>query len=105
MSSSRIEILRERVTQNPSNELFRFSLGKELFDAGRYDEAIKEFDVALQQKPDWMVVAILLGRCWREQKDLTKARHYLELAQKLAREQNHEGPLEETTALLAELGK
>jgi uncharacterized protein HemY len=103
MNLERIETLRQRVAQNPSNELFRFSLGKELFDAKNFTEAIPELEAALQKKPDWMLVAILLGKAWREKGDISKARAYFELGQRLAKEQNHEGPLEETTALLAEL--
>ena len=103
MNSERIETLRQRVAQNPSNELFRFSLGKELFDAKKFDEAIPELEAALQKKSDWMLVAILLGKAWKEKGDRSKARTYLELGQRLAKDQNHEGPLEETTSLLNEL--
>lgn len=103
MSTSQFETLRDRVRQFPENELFRFSLGKSLFDAGEYPEAIQHLEIALKHKPDWMLVAILIGRAWKELGDLAKARLYLEMGQKLAREQNHEGPLEETTQLLQNL--
>jgi tetratricopeptide (TPR) repeat protein len=104
LPNSSLEPLRKRVEEFPQNELFRFSLGKALFDAGDFVGAIEQFEVALARKPDWMVVAILLGRSWQSRGDLKKAREYLELGQRLAREQNHEGPLEETTELLKHLG-
>ena len=103
MTEPSLEPLRKRVEQFPQNELFRFSLGKALFDARDYRGAIEQFEIALAKKSDWMAVAILLGKAWLESGELTKARHYLELGQRLAREQNHEGPLEETTAILAEI--
>ncbi len=103
--ASNLDPLRKRVEQFPDGELFRFSLGKALFDSGDFTGAIEHLDAALSKKPDWMLVAILLGRCWIKQGNRDKARHYLELGRKLAIEQKHDGPLEETTALLAELKK
>jgi uncharacterized protein HemY len=104
MNSSRIDLLKNRVAQNPTNELFRFSLGKELFDEKDYDGATEHLGIALQKKPDWMLVAILLGRCWMEKGDTANARRYFELGKKLAEIQNHEGPLEEVNGLLKQLG-
>jgi uncharacterized protein HemY len=103
MSAPDFESLKKRVEQFPDNELFRFSLGKAFFDTGSYQEAIEHFDIALKKKPDWMVVAILIGKSWLQLQDRQKARQYIQLGQKLAREQDHEGPLEETTALLSQI--
>ncbi len=100
-----LDLMRGRLAQSPENELFRFSLGKALYDRGETAEAVSHFEVALTHKPDWMLVAILLGKCWRQLGDFVKARQYLELGRKLAHEQQHDGPLEEATALLSELGE
>ena len=54
---------RELVQRHPTNELARFSLGKALFDHGEFKEASEHLGVALERKPDWMVVQILLGKC------------------------------------------
>ena len=51
------------VTQFPQNELARFSLGKALYDAGEFSPAREHFVIALERKPDWMVVQILIGKC------------------------------------------
>lgn len=99
-SQPHLDALRQRVQQHPQNELFRFSLGKALFDEGDPAGAIEHFEVALTLKDDWMLVAILLGRCWKAKGDLAKARQYWEMGRRLAIEQNHEGPLEEVKALL-----
>lgn len=93
----------QRVEQFPDNELFRFSLGKAYFDTAEYQKAIEQLQIALNKKPDWMVVAILIGKAWLALNDRSKATEYLTLGQKLARDQNHDGPLEETTHLLDQL--
>jgi predicted Zn-dependent protease len=87
----------------PANNLARFSLGKVLFDAGRVAEAREHLARALEAKPDWMVVQILLGRCELALGNKAAARAAFERARQLAIEQDHEGPREEMEHLLAEL--
>ena len=98
-----IERSRKLVEQYPENEMARFSLGKALFDAERFDEARTHFEVALKKKPDWMAVQILLGKCELASGDQPAAIAAFERAKQLALEQNHEGPLAEMEQLLAEL--
>jgi tetratricopeptide (TPR) repeat protein len=89
--------------QYPDNELARFSLGKAYFDAGQFEAAREQFALALSRKPDWMVVRILTGKCELAMGDVVAARKAFERARQLAKEQNHEGPLEEMNQLLSEL--
>jgi uncharacterized protein HemY len=98
-----LEPLKKRVEEFPQNELFRFSLGKACFDQQLYAEAIQHFEIALQKKADWMAVAILLGKSHLQLNQTEKAKEYLRLGQRLAQEQKHEGPFEETTTLLAQI--
>ena len=94
---------RQMVQQYPQNELARFSLGKALFDLGEFAEAREHFTVALAQRPDWMVVQILLGKCELQLGNLATAKAALERGLQLAIEQRHEGPqteLEEILSLL-----
>jgi|ERR1051325_4105820 Flp pilus assembly protein TadD len=88
------------LTENPTNELARFSLGKALFDAGRFGEAADAFRWCVEKNPEWMVPTILLGRCQLQLGDKSAARSFLEKARCLAIEQNHDGPLEEISSLL-----
>lgn len=88
----------------PANELARFSLGKALFDAGRFAEAREHLERALAGKPDWMVVQILVGRCRLAEGDREAAREAFRRAHGLAVAQHHEGPQAEMEALLADLG-
>lgn len=93
----------QMVSQFPQNDLARFSLGKALFDAGEFARAKEQLDVALQRKPDWMVVQILVGKCELALGQKAAARASFQNALKLAIEQNHEGPQMEMEAMVAEL--
>ena len=92
------------VEQFPDNELARFSLGKALFDAGDFARAEEHFKAALEKKPDWMVVQILIGKCEVALGHKTSAKAAFERALRLAIEQNHEGPQMEMEQMIAELG-
>ena len=94
---------RHLVAQHPDNELARFSLGKALFDRGDFAGAREHLAAALERKPDWMVVQILIGKCDLSLGNRAAARNAFERARDLALAQNHEGPLAEMDQLLSEL--
>ena len=94
---------RKLLEQYPDNELARFSLGKALFDQNDFTAAKEQFQIALNRKPDWMVVQILLGKCDLSLGDKAAAKAAFERARDLALTQHHEGPLAEMESLLAEL--
>ena len=87
----------------PKDELIMFSLGKALLDAGRLVEAETMLRLALEKKPDWMIVTMLLAKIADQNKDLTGARALWEKGLELAIAQNHEGPEEECRAELARI--
>ena len=91
------------VEQFPQNELARFSLGKALFDVGKFQRAKEHLESALAKKPDWMVVQILIGKCELALGNKAGAKAAFESALKLAIEQHHEGPQAEMEQALAEL--
>ena len=91
------------VAGHPANELARFSLGKVHYNLGDFVRAREQLAVALEKKPDWMVVQILVGRCDLALGDKAAARTAFERARLLAIEQNHEGPLAEMNQALEEL--
>ncbi len=101
--SDPFERQRQLVAKHPNNELARFSLGNALYAAGQIAEAREEFRRALEKKPDWMAVQILLGRCDLALGDRDAARAAFERARDLALAQHHEGPLAEMEQLLSEL--
>jgi Flp pilus assembly protein TadD len=89
--------------QRPGDELALFSLGKALFDAGRFAEAETHLRAARQAKPDWMVVTMLLAKCALHRGDKAAARELYEDALGFASAQHHEGPEEEIRHALAQL--
>jgi cytochrome c-type biogenesis protein CcmH/NrfG len=84
----------------PKDELILFSLGKALLDAGRVDEADACLRMALDLKPDWMIVTMLLARIAGQRKDIITEKELWEKGLHLAVAQNHEGPEEECRAEL-----
>jgi Flp pilus assembly protein TadD len=87
----------------PDDELLHFSLGKALYDAGRVPEAETHLHAALEAKPDWMVVAMLLAKIALQKNDKVTALAYYRKGLELAIAQDHEGPEEEIRAVLAKL--
>ncbi len=96
-----IERYRKLLEQYPNNELARFSLGKAYFDLEQFVDAKREFELALQKKPDWMVVQILIGKCDLALGNKAAAKSAFQKARQLAIDQNHEGPLAEMDEILA----
>lgn len=94
---------RELVARHPQSELARFSLAKALMDAGQPGEAREHLAFCVARKPDWMVAWMLRGRCDQALGDLPAARTAFSTARELAIAQNHESPLAELEAVLAEL--
>jgi len=91
------------VAQQPSNELFRFSLAQALLAAGRAIESEPHFQACVASKADWMIPRITLGRILLNQGRKVEAKALLEDALRLAIAQQHETPEMEIRALLADL--
>ena len=88
----------------PKDELIKFSLGKALLDAGRVGEAEFQLRAALEMKPDWMIVTMLLAKIAGQKNDKAAAKALWAKGLELAIAQDHEGPEEECRAELAKLG-
>lgn len=100
--SERSSLFRKKLEEHPDNHLFRFSLSQALFDEGNLTECVKELQVCLNAKPDWMIASLLLGKAKIKGGNQDEARAILENTIKIAQEQNHEGPEEEARSLLRE---
>ncbi|MEM9159166.1 MAG: tetratricopeptide repeat protein [Verrucomicrobiota bacterium] len=100
MKSARFETL---VSKNPNNELFRFSLGQAYQEEENYEAAIEAFDFCLEKKPDWMMAAILKGKCLLSLQKPDGAKPVLESALQLAIDQRHETPEAELRKILQDL--
>lgn len=104
MSTDAIRRWEELLKAQPHHDLARFSLGKALFDSGRFADALTHLEQALARKPDWMVVQILIGKSHQALGNGVAARDAFERALKLAIDQNHDGPRAELEQLLEDLG-
>ncbi len=93
----------QMVAAQPNNDLARFSLAKALFDDGRFAESLPHLEHALQRKPDWMVVQILVGKTHLALGRRDEARAAFIRGRELAVAQHHEGPQAELDELLADL--
>lgn len=92
------------VQQQPTNDLFRFSLAQALVAGGRPAEAEPHLQRCVAAKADWMIPRILLGKVLLRRGDAAAARVLLEEALALAIAQAHEAPEAEVRALLGEIG-
>jgi Flp pilus assembly protein TadD len=92
------------LNDRPNDELLHFSLGKALYDAGRVPEAETHLHTALELKPDWMVVTMLLAKIALQRDDKPAAQTLYRQALELAITQDHEGPEEEIRVALEKLG-
>ncbi len=90
------------VARQPDNELFRFSLAQALLNEGRPADALEHLILCANQKPEWMLARILLGKALLGLGRKAEARPWLEQALQLALTQNHDDPAQEMQALLKE---
>ncbi|MDA0346946.1 MAG: molecular chaperone DnaJ [Verrucomicrobia bacterium] len=100
MSSERFATL---IQSNPENEMFRFSYGEALFEEEKYQESLEHLQLCIDRKPNWMIPHILLGKAYIALGNRAKAMVFLEKALILAKEQHHEDPEKEVSALLEDL--
>ncbi|MGF1483526.1 MAG: tetratricopeptide repeat protein [Opitutales bacterium] len=103
MSTSRAQLFREKVAQQPKNPLFRFSLGQALYQEGDLTGAREHFEIAANSRDDWMLPRIMLGQALIDAGEPESARPWLERALELAIEQQHDDPADECRQLLSTL--
>lgn len=103
ISMARSSLFRPLVQGDPTNPMFRFSLGQALWQEGQWQDACEHLQFAATAKADWMMPLILLGKCHLslQQKDAAKA--VFSEALRLAVAQGHEEPEAELQALLRDL--
>jgi predicted Zn-dependent protease len=91
------------LTDDPENELVRFSLAKALMDEKKWKEAGREFESLVHLKKDYALAWAFLARCRLESGDRDGARTAAEMGLPIARAQKHEIPTDELLAVLEEL--
>ncbi len=101
--SDRVDQFQALVSNQPDNSLFRFSLAQALLAVQRVPEAIQHLEICVEQKADWMLPRILLGKTLLKTGQIDRAKPLLETALQLATEQDHEDPAAELKMILAEI--
>ena len=96
------EIFLPKVADKPDNILFRFSLGKALYDEGETAAAITHLKKCTDSREDWMLPRILLGKAMLAKGQDSSAKPILEAALQLAIEQHHDDPAAELRSILAD---
>ena len=102
--SDRVLQFRQKVSENPNNFLYKYSLANLLFEKRNFDEAVILFEQCLEAKPDWMMAALFLAKTYLALENKHLAIKYLELTKSLAAEQSHDDPYNEANDLLLEIG-
>jgi Flp pilus assembly protein TadD len=99
----RSETFRALVESDPSNPLFRFSLGQALFQESNFPAAVEHLHKAAEGKVDWMMPRVLLGKTYLHLAQKNLAQIAFQEALKLAVAQGHEEPEAELRQLLSTL--
>ncbi len=100
---ARSQAFQALVKNDPTNPMFRFSLGQALWQEGEAQAASEHLEFAAQAKSDWMMPLILLGKCHLALQQKEAAQKSFNAALKLAVAQGHEEPEAELRALMANL--
>ena len=104
MNDDKVDKWKQVCEQRPTDELARFTLAKALYDAQRFEEAVPEFQRAIDVKPDRLMAHVFLAKSLVELGQGAPAVVVLKRARELALEQDHSEPLAEIDDLLEELG-
>ena len=100
---ARIAKWQAMAAQFPKSELPRFSLGKALLEAQRFDEAAAAFAEVAALKPDYMMAFIHRAEALMALGRHADARAACERGLELAISQHHSGPQEDCERMLEEL--
>jgi tetratricopeptide (TPR) repeat protein len=100
MPSSRIELFRKAIEQDPANELAHFSLANELCEERQFAEALPHYEACLTVNPGWMRVYIQVGKCCLETGVPQRARESLLRAKELMSQKGDYENLQEVEELL-----
>jgi Tfp pilus assembly protein PilF len=75
---SRIEQIRELISDDPNDAMLRFALGNEYFQTGQFPEAVEALTAALQIDPEYAFVYIQLAQAYEQSGQTEMARQTVE---------------------------
>ena len=88
-----MECYRKAISVNEEDSYPHSNLGHNLYLIGKYKEAKKELERAIELKPDQTTALIVLGDIYAEEDELGKAKEYREQAFNILMRLGHEGLL------------
>jgi len=102
-----ISAYQQAINLDPFNPQLRLSLGGVYYSLQNWDEAIRQFEISVQIKPDFTNGHYNLSAAYREKGDFAKAANEMETALSLvpADSQDYQKAQEELTALKKKLGE
>jgi tetratricopeptide (TPR) repeat protein len=93
----------QAISLDPSSPSLRVQLGNYFFNLGDYDSALKTFEIAMIQKPDWDIPYLNSSKAYKAKEDYPRALLYLREGIKYTPSDSEQAP--ELTQELAELTK
>lgn len=102
-----ISAYQQAINLDPFNPQLRLSLGGVYYSLQNWDEAIRQFEISVQIKPDFTNGHYNLSAAYREKGDFARAANEMETALSLvpADSQDYQKAQEELTALKKKLGE
>ena len=84
--SDRVEAIRKMLAERPDDTFLIYSLGMELASAGRFDEAVEQFQRCLELDSEYLPAHTELGKTFRSAGRLDEARQAFATGMQLAAE-------------------
>ncbi len=95
MDTSKEELYKEFLKDNPDNPMVHFSLGLLYLDENRLEEVIEEFKTTIKLQPDYMAAFWKLANAYEEIQEIDKALETYEQTLHLAQQNDDSNMIED----------
>jgi tetratricopeptide (TPR) repeat protein len=104
MNRSRLETLKEMVSQNPGDSFLRYGLAMEYKNSGDLEGAVREFRALMQANPDYSPAYFHGGQTLERLGRIAEAREWYETGVEVTRRKGDQHALSEMQGALDLLG-
>ena len=95
MIPTRLEQLKQMLTQEPNDEFLQYAIAIEYFSVNNFEEALSRFKIILDTMPDYLAAYYQIGKCYEELKQLDNAKNIYTQGIEIAQKQNKTKTLNE----------
>ena len=95
MDTSKEQLYKDFLKDNPDDPLVHFSLGTLYLDANRLEEAIGAFETTIKLQPDYMAASWKLANAYQENGAIEKAIETYDLTMQLAQQADDSSMIED----------